>query len=197
MKIVQTFRRLGQQMSRWGNAFDMQSAQMPLIKKLYAKNGLEIKGGGACPEQYDVFKDGQQVAYYRLRHGEFTVNLGLPCFADSYSPSNSAQAIISNASISSLLSEEKILSECPNGDGIFDNNERLLYLSKAMHQVLLKLKIRESSLQWWNNLTVKLKKDYVDIHFFGRTFASITGREIEQIYLSEHSEERDIERNKI
>jgi hypothetical protein len=115
MNIVQTFRRLGQQMSGLGNAFDMQSAQMPLIKKLYAKNGLEIKGGGACPEQYDVFKDGQQVAYYRLRHGEFTVDY----------PN---------------VSGEEIMAEYPNGDGIFDDNERLVYLSKAMRQVLLKLK---------------------------------------------------------
>lgn len=27
----------------------------------------------ACPEQYDVYKDGRQVAYLRLRHGRFTV----------------------------------------------------------------------------------------------------------------------------
>jgi hypothetical protein len=116
MNIIQTFRRLGQQMSGWNNAFDSQSAQMPLIKKLYAKNGLELKMTcGACPEQYDVFKDGKQVAYYRLRHGEFTVDY----------PN---------------VSGEEIMSEYPNGDGIFDNDERLVYLTKAMRQVLLKLK---------------------------------------------------------
>jgi len=27
---------------------------------------------GACPEQYDVFKNGQQVGYLRLRHGFFS-----------------------------------------------------------------------------------------------------------------------------
>ena len=27
----------------------------------------------ACPEAYDVYKDGVMVAYYRLRHGKFTV----------------------------------------------------------------------------------------------------------------------------
>lgn len=89
---------------------------MPLVKKLYTKNGLEIKMTScACPEQYDIFKDGKQVAYYRLRHGEFTVDY----------PN---------------VSGEEIMSECPNGDGIFDDNERLNYLSKAMRKVLLKLK---------------------------------------------------------
>ena len=91
--------------------------QMQLAKKLYAKNGLQIEGGGAYPEQYDVFKDGQQVAYYRLRHGVFTVT-----YPDAPG--------------------EEIMSECPNGYGIFDGDERLAYLSKAMRQVLLKLGVR-------------------------------------------------------
>lgn len=26
---------------------------------------------GACPEQYDVYKDGKEVGYLRLRHGYF------------------------------------------------------------------------------------------------------------------------------
>lgn len=116
MNLIQTFRRLGQQMSGWGNAFDMQSAQMPLIKKLFAKNGLQIKMTcPACPEQYEVFKDEKQVAYFRLRHGEFRVDY--PTCGD-----------------------ETIFEAEPNGDGIFDNDERLVYLSKAMRQVLLKLK---------------------------------------------------------
>lgn len=34
---------------------------------------LQFKGGGACPEQYDVFLDGKQVGYVRLRHGDMTV----------------------------------------------------------------------------------------------------------------------------
>ena len=28
----------------------------------------------ACPEQYDVFLDGKQIAYIRLRHGNLSVN---------------------------------------------------------------------------------------------------------------------------
>jgi hypothetical protein len=30
---------------------------------------LELRGGGMCPEQYDVFLNGQEVAYIRHRHG--------------------------------------------------------------------------------------------------------------------------------
>ena len=115
MNIIQKFRRFGQQMNGWGNAIDTQDAQMNLSNKLYAKNGLEIKGGGACPEQYEVFKDGKQVAYYRLRHGEFRVDYP-------------------------ECGEETIYEAEPNGDGIFDDNERIIYLSKAMHKVLTKLK---------------------------------------------------------
>jgi len=116
MNIVQTFRRLRQQMNGWSKSMSMQDAQMPLASKLYAKNGLELKMTcGACPEQYDVFKDGKQVAYYRLRHGEFRVDYP-------------------------ECGGETIYEAEPSGDGIFDDNERLVYLSKAMRQVLLKLK---------------------------------------------------------
>jgi hypothetical protein len=116
MNIVQTFRRLGQQMNGWTKSMSMQDAQMPLASKLYAKNGLELKMTcGACPEQYDVFKDGKQVAYYRLRHGEFRVDYP-------------------------ECGGETIYEAEPSGDGIFYDNERLVYLSKAMRQVLLKLK---------------------------------------------------------
>ena len=48
--------------------------------------------------------------------------------------------------------------------------------------------IREIAIIWWNGLTVKLKKDYVDIHYYGRTFASLTGREIQSIYEAEHQQ---------
>lgn len=103
-------------MNGWSKAMDMQDAQMPLAKKLYAKNGLELKMTcGACPEQYDVFKDGKQVAYYRLRHGEFRVDYP-------------------------ECGGETIYEAEPSGDGIFEDNERLVYLSKTMRQVLLKLK---------------------------------------------------------
>jgi hypothetical protein len=115
MNISQAFRRMGQQMKGWNNAFNMQSAQMKLITKLYAKNGLTIKMiSSACPEQYGVFKNTEQVAYYRLRHGVFTVDY----------PN---------------VQGEEIMCEEPNGDGIFDVSERLKYLTKAMRIVLSRL----------------------------------------------------------
>lgn len=114
MNLVQQLRRLRQQNSGWKDGFDSQSVQMALIVKLYAQNGLEIRGGGACPEQYEVFKDGQQVAYYRLRHGAFRVDYP-------------------------EVGGKTILFEHPEGDGIFNIDERLKYLTKAMRQVLSEL----------------------------------------------------------
>jgi hypothetical protein len=114
MNIIQAFRRIGQ-ISGWGHSIAMQSAQLPLIQKLYARNDLEIKlTSYACPEQYEVFRNDRQVAYYRLRHGEFRVDYP-------------------------ECGGEEILCEHPNGDGIFDENERLIYLAKAMRKVLEKL----------------------------------------------------------
>lgn len=37
-------------------------------------NGLEFTLTSlGCPEQYDIFKDGKQVGYFRLRHGWLSV----------------------------------------------------------------------------------------------------------------------------
>lgn len=103
-------------MKGWAHQGDMLAAQMPLIEKLYAKHGFKITlTCGACPEQYEVFKDDEQVAYLRLRHGEFTVDYP-------------------NAS------GEEILCVEPNGDGCFDDNERLTYLTMAKRAILAKIK---------------------------------------------------------
>ena len=62
----------------------------------------------ACPEQYDVFDDlGQQVAYFRLRHGGFRVDV--PDYGG-----------------------ETIYTANPKGDGIFDREERVHYLTEAV-----------------------------------------------------------------
>lgn len=115
MNLIQRVRRLGQK-SGWNKRMSSQDSQQDIIKKLYAKNGLEIKMTcSAHPEQYDVFKGGKQVAYYRLRHGEFTVDYP-DCMA------------------------ENILQAQPNGDGIFDDDERLNYLTQAMRVVLERIK---------------------------------------------------------
>lgn len=116
MNFLQSLNRFRQQLTGWSNSFNEQEVQFSLIKKLYAKNGLEIiMTCEACPEQYEIFKNGKQIAYYRLRHGEFSV------------------------SCQDNEGEEIIMSEEPNGDGMFDPNERLNYLTKAMRKVLLRL----------------------------------------------------------
>lgn len=112
MNFIQKLRRLNQKSKGWGKAFDSQYPQVSVIKKLYAKNGLHIElTCGACPEQYDVFKGDEQVAYYRLRHGEFRVD-----FPD--------------------CGGETIYYSEPNGDGIFDSSERFNELAKSMRALL-------------------------------------------------------------
>lgn len=71
---------------------------------------------GACPEQYDAFCDGEQVAYLRLRHGYFRVE-----YPD--------------------VGGETIYEADTIGDGIFDFNEREFHLSKAKRAIEHKLKI--------------------------------------------------------
>lgn len=115
MSIIQALRRVDQQLHGWRNAMNMQDYQLRLIQKLFAKNGLQIKMTcPACPEQYDIFKDGEQVAYFRLRHGVFRVDYP-------------------------ECGGETILEAEPNGDGIFDDNERLNHLVRAMRTLLCKL----------------------------------------------------------
>lgn len=115
MNITQTLRRLGQQMTGWTYSYSILTHQLKLIKKLYSKNGLEIKNtSGACPEQYDVFKDGKQVGYLRLRWGGFRVD-----YPDA--------------------GGETIYEADPIGDGVFDEHERLIYLTKAMRSILKRL----------------------------------------------------------
>lgn len=62
---------------------------------------------GACPEQYDVRLDGETVAYLRLRHGSFTVNVP-DCGG------------------------EMIYHANPKGDGMFEDKERDYYIHNAL-----------------------------------------------------------------
>ena len=61
----------------------------------------------ACPEQYDVFLDGQQVGYLRLRHGYFSA---------SYPDAGG----------------EDVYNANPEGDGIFEPEERNFYINAAI-----------------------------------------------------------------
>ena len=118
--IAQAMRRMGQQVNGWNKPISDQGAQFPLAKKLYKRNGLDlVMTCGACPEQYDVFRNGEQVGYLRLRHGEFTAE-----YPDCGG---------------------KFLFELyPDGDGIFEAYERLNFLSKALRAILKEINNTQS-----------------------------------------------------
>lgn len=61
----------------------------------------------ACPEQYDAFIGERQVGYLRLRHGVFTVEC----------PD---------------VSGVEVYNAAPEGDGMFDDDERDYYLRYAV-----------------------------------------------------------------
>lgn len=73
--------------------------------------GCTLRGGGACPEQYDVYKGDTQIGYLRLRHGHFRADYG-DCGG------------------------ETVYEASPNGDGCFDCDEREGYLTKAVDALL-------------------------------------------------------------
>lgn len=74
----------------------------------YTNDGITLRGGGICPEQYDAFnEDGNMIAYLRLRHGKFTVECP-------------------------HVGGELILFGRPMGDGLFDDDERTEWLNKAI-----------------------------------------------------------------
>jgi len=66
---------------------------------------------GACPEQYDVFKDGKQVGYLRLRHGEFRAD----------SPDCGDTTVF--------------YADDMTGDGWFTDDERDTYLAAAIDAI--------------------------------------------------------------
>ena len=70
-----------------------------------------VKTCGACPEQYDAYFNGDQVGYLRLRHGIFRVDYGF-CGGDT------------------------ILTERPEGDGCFEEDERGYYLDLACQAIV-------------------------------------------------------------
>ena len=65
----------------------------------------------ACPEQYNVFKDGIQIGYLRLRHGHFRANY----------PEHGG---------------EIVYEADTEGDGTFDDAEREVHLTKAVAALL-------------------------------------------------------------
>ncbi len=65
---------------------------------------------GGCPEQYEVFDGDEQVAYLRLRHGEFTAEV----------PDCGGEIVYESDTL---------------GDGWFDADERLPQLNAAIRAV--------------------------------------------------------------
>jgi len=76
-------------------------------------DGYELNGGGACPEQYDVFKDGKEVGYLRLRHGYFRADYPTICTRGG----------------------KTIYEAWPRGDGEFFPDERKYYLTEAIRAI--------------------------------------------------------------
>jgi hypothetical protein len=70
-----------------------------------------IQTCGACPEQYDAYINGEKVGYLRLRHGVFTVD-----YPD--------------------CGGKRLITEYPDGDGIFTYDERDEYLTRAKQAIL-------------------------------------------------------------
>ena len=64
----------------------------------------------ACPEQYEVFKDDKQVGYLRLRHGYFYASV--PDCSDNL-----------------------VYEAYPEGDGMFNSDEREKYLYEAVRAI--------------------------------------------------------------
>jgi len=74
-------------------------------------DGLELRCTcSSHPEQYDVYDGETKVAYFRLRHGEFRVDVP-DCGGDT------------------------IYYADPKGDGLFDSDERQRYLTEAVNAV--------------------------------------------------------------
>jgi hypothetical protein len=70
-----------------------------------------IKTCGCCPEQYDVIdKNGEQIGYLRLRHGYFRAEVPGCCGSIVYDAN-------------------------PNGDGMFEDDERQFHLQKALDSI--------------------------------------------------------------
>jgi hypothetical protein len=63
---------------------------------------------GSCPEQYDGYLGDEKVAYFRLRHGTFRVE----------------------------YRGHTVFTGQPNGDGIFDTDERNYWLELGTRAVL-------------------------------------------------------------
>lgn len=94
----------------WGQVISELNKSKGSIEEMYRSHGLELKlTCEACPEQYDVLKNGLPIALCHLRNGQFRV-----------------------------FANEHILLYCEaQGDGIFEAGERLPMMRKALKEILI------------------------------------------------------------
>jgi hypothetical protein len=97
------------------------------MNKLIVNGCTLVMTCGACPEQYDVFFEDFQIGYLRLRHGIFTA---------SYLN----------------YTGDRVYHGYPKGDGCFDDDERMFFLSEAVDSLIVT----------HNNKIVASYYDYVD-----------------------------------
>ena len=84
----------------------------PYTSPSSSKHGLDItQTCTACPEQYDVYRDGAEVGYLRLRHGHFTAE----------------------------ASDALVYEADTVGDGCFESSERELHMENALNAIAAKL----------------------------------------------------------
>lgn len=81
------------------------------IPPLIVKGAILYQTCSACPEQYDVFFGETQIGYLRLRHGNFRAT-----YPD--------------------VGGTDVFYAAPKGDGIFEEDERMPYLEKAVKALI-------------------------------------------------------------
>lgn len=84
---------------------------------------------GACPEQYDAYKDGEEVGYLRLRHGYFRVDCG----------------------------DTTVYEAFPQGDGCFTEDERDFYLMEALKAIDEHLSYSSGDKEYIIDMRVRLR----------------------------------------
>jgi len=89
---------------------------------------------GACPEQYDAFYEGKYVGYFRLRHGDFSVE-----YPDAEG--------------------ECLLFEHPEGDGMFNAEERQDCLTRGCLAILQRM---GKGPRDWRHFILKLSQEKKD-----------------------------------
>ncbi len=80
---------------------------LDFYKKTIGK--YKIEGGGMCPEQYNVYLDGKEIGYLRLRHGHFRAE--------------------------TPFGGQVVYTASPKGDGCFEEDEREQYLAAAIEAI--------------------------------------------------------------